>query len=196
MKKFEIIWREMLTRSLETGENAFSMAGLARQFGFSTSTVFHALVKPRHIGAMTVTKKAVTLTNYEKLLLLWATERRLTKDIVYTTHVDLPILETEGLLPGSVIPTAYTAYRFQFHDVPADYDHVYVYAPDEEQLKKRFPPSSKRPNLTTLRPDPILVAAKAVSLPQLYVDLWNLPQWYSRDYSKAMYQKIEEKLGL
>lgn len=195
MKKFEVIWRHLLIAALEGGSSSFSQTGLAEQFHFSTSTIFHALKEPRAIGAVSVTKKACTLTNFEKLLMLWATRRQLRTDILYETRVELPILQIEGLLPGSVIPTAYTSYRFRFSHVPADYDHVYVYASEAEEVQTRFPSRRGRQNLTVFHPDPILAKIREVSLPQLYVDLWNLPEWYSRDFYLAVYHKMEGKLG-
>ncbi len=195
MKKFEIIWREILTQALEERKREFFQTQLARKFHVSTSTVFHALVKPRAIGAVKIGKKECALVDFDKLLLLWATERNLKRDIIYETHIDLPILEIEGLLPGDVLPTAYTSYRLQFDIVPADYDRVVVYASGLESIQKRFPPQKGRATLTVLQPDPFLASMKTVSLVQLYVDLWSLPQWYGRDFYLAVYQKIEEKLG-
>lgn len=196
MKKFEIIWREILTRAVEERSASFSQGELAKRFGYSTSTVFHALGEPRAIGAIEVGKRAFQLTHFEKLLMLWATRRRLTSDISYQTSVGLPILEIEGLLPGNVIPTAYTAYRLRFAQTPADYDHVYLYHAKKEEVEKRFPPQKGRVNLTVLQPDPVLINMKEVPLPQLYVDLWNLPQWYARDFYLAVYHQMEQELSL
>ena len=128
MKKIELIWREILTSALEKRQNFFSQKELAAKFALSTSLVFHALKKPRSLGAVKVETRGFELVDFEKLLFLWATERNLNTDIIYRTYANLPVMEIEGLLPAEAIPTAYTAYRFLFGDTPADYDKVYFYS--------------------------------------------------------------------
>lgn len=197
MRKIEFIWREILTSALEKRETIFSQKNLAEKFNLSTSTVFHALKKPRSIGAVQVSGRHFTLVDFERLLLLWATERNLKKETIYQTHSNLPIREIEGLMPSQVFPTAYTAYRFFFADTPADYDKVYFYSQDLDSLKERFPTQKKEPNIFILKPDPWLSHYKPTpSLPQLFVDLWNLPEWYAKEYQETLLLKIKEKLEL
>jgi len=82
MKKIELIWREILTEALENHQSYFSQKELAQKFKLSTSMVFHALKKPRNLGAIKVGGRGFELLDWEKLLFLWATERNLKKDII------------------------------------------------------------------------------------------------------------------
>ncbi|HLB59994.1 MAG TPA: hypothetical protein VJL83_00115 [Patescibacteria group bacterium] len=197
MKKIEIIWREILTETIERRILKFQQQELAKKFDLSTSTIHHALTKPRAVGAVAVHGRGFEVTDMEKLLMLWATERSVQKDVIYRISVDLPVLEIEGLLPGSVIPTAYTAYRFRYHDRPADYDIVYCYSDKPEDVARRFDSDSRgQPNLIILSPDRHLREyTPCPPLPQLFVDLWNLPQWYARDYQQAILAKIHASFG-
>ena len=189
MKKIEVIWREMLFQAIEKNKVEFNQSTLAEKFGFSTSTVSAALSQIRQMGIVKVQKKFFRLVNVEKLLFFWATKRQLNRELIYKTRVDLPIMEIEGLLPGSIIPAAYMAYRFRYKSSPSDYDHVYVYGTKNE-VEKRFPQKSGYPNLFVLKPDEFLKNYKTLPLSQIFVDLWNLPEWYSRDFYQELLTKI------
>ncbi|MBU4482150.1 hypothetical protein KKC16_01735, partial [Patescibacteria group bacterium] len=124
-------------------------------------------------------------------LSIWGTHRNLNKDIIYQTRVDLPIQKIEGELPADIIPTAYTAYRLKFQDAPADYDKVYIYAKNLEQIKKRFPLKKGASNLIVLEADDFLKNyGNFVTTAQIYVDLWNLSDWFAQDFLKALKDKI------
>jgi len=187
MLKKEIIWREILYQALEKKQFEFTQKQIAQKFRFSLSTVFNALKIPRASGAIKVSGRFFSIIDTQKFLSIWGTHRNLNKDIIYQTRVDLPIKEIEGELPADVIPTAYTAYRLKFQDAPADYDKVYIYAKNLEQIKKRFPLKKGAPNLIILKTDNFL--ANYGSLPplaQIYVDLWNLTEWYARDFLNSL----------
>lgn len=205
MKKTELIWREILTTALESRQTSFSQKELAQNFKLSTSIVFHALKKPRSLGAIKVGGRGFELVDLEKLLLLWATERNLKKDVVYQTFSNLPTLEIESLMPASVIPTAYTAYRFLFKETPADYDRVYFYTAESSGVKERFPENLKaEPNIFILKPDPWLknylprrpAGRPSPPLAQIFVDLWGLSDWYAKEYQTALLEKIKAKMGI
>ena len=187
MLKKEIIWREILYQALEKKQFKFTQKQIAQKFRFSLSTVFNALKIPRASGAIKVSSRFFSIIDTQKFLSIWGTHRNLNKDIIYQTRVDLPIKEIEGELPADVIPTAYTAYRLKFQDAPADYDKVYIYAKNLEQINKRFPLKKGAPNLIILKTDNFL--ANYGSLPplaQIYVDLWNLTEWYARDFLNSL----------
>lgn len=76
-------------------------------------------------------------------------------------------------------------------DAPADYDKVYIYSADLEEIKKRFPPQAGNPNLIVFKPDAELIKfGHFAPLPQMYVDLWNLPEWYAKDFIEALKSKL------
>lgn len=193
LNKKELVWREILTQAIEHKKFRFTQKGLAEQFGISLSTVFNALKIPRASGAIEVRGKFFAVRDVEKLLNIWATFRNLKKDILYETRVEISAAEVEGAMPPTAVFAAFSAYRLKFGGAPADYDRVYVYAPATAlpEFKKRFPPATGFPNLTVLTADRLLPSlGTTVPTAQLYVDLWNLPEWYARDFLNALRQKI------
>mgnify|MGYP001576956598 CR=1 FL=1 len=191
LKKKERIWREILFQSIEKKVRQFTQKELANKFGFSLSTIFNALKVPRASNAIEVGGKFFVVRDQEKFLNIWATFRDLNKDIIYQTRVEKPVTEIESLMPSSAIFTACSAFRLKFNETPADYDRVYVYCADFEEIKKRFPQRKGNANLIVLKPDVELKTYGALApLPQMYVDLWNLSEWYAKDFLNALKEKI------
>lgn len=203
MKKIEIIWRELLFQAIEKknlsvseASRQFTQKEIAKKFGFSTSTVFQALKIPRLMGAVRVTGRFFVLEDSEKLLYHWASVRNLKKDIIFAGRVDLPILEIEGRMPPDVTFGGFSAAReILGGKTPADYDKVYIYAEDAESVKNRFEFTKGRENIITLKADKFLVNYGSVTtIAQTFVDLWNLSDWYAKEFVKALKEKIDELL--
>ncbi len=195
MLKKELIWREILNSAFSQGILVFTQKALADQFKISLSTINNALKLPREAGAIKVTGRDFQIIDKEKFLLLWASHRRLNREIVYQTKTESSASQKEGLMPPSVTFAAYSAFMKKYQPAPADYDNVYVYADDKtlEEIKKRFPPCKGPANLVVLRADPFLKQYKGITPDaQTFADLWNLPQWYAKDFLEAL--KI--KMGL
>lgn len=188
MKKIEIIWREILESAPKNP--IFEQKKLAEKYGFSTSTVFAAVKPLRNIGAIDVTGRNFRVINLEKILLFWATHRDLTHDLIYTTHVDTPVMEIEGLADNEIIYGCYSAARFLLKVAPSEYDKVYLYASDLTTLKLRFPKINHSPNIFVLQSDPYLYNFGKTTPPsQTFVDLWNLKDWYAADFIKVLKEK-------
>ena len=202
MKKIEIIWRELLYQAIENRNRRFTQKELAYKFGFSTSTVFQALKTPRKMGAVRVTGRYFVLEDPEKLLYHWASFRHLWKDVVYSSRVDLPISEIEGRMPPSTVFACFSAARQILNSAPADYDKVFVYltqkTADEKEksqllkeFKNRFPQIKGSPNLFVLRGDSWLQNyGTKTTLGQTFVDLWNLNDWYAKDFLNNLRDKL------
>ena len=101
-------------------------------------------------------------------------------------------------MPNAVLGV-YSAYKFRFKDVPADYSEVYVYAKEKEleEIKRRFSKDldlkSKNPNLFILkREESELNYGETSTIGQIFVDLWNLKTWYASEFLK----QLEERLSL
>ena len=196
MKKIEIIWRELLYQAVEKGRREFIQKEIAANFGFSTSTVFQALKNPRKMGAVRVTGRYFILEDPEKLLYYWASVRNLKRDIIFSTHVNLPVLETESRMPAGIIFGGFTAARQILAQPPADYDKVYIYASDLTEIRRRFPAKKGQPNLFVLQADNFLADyGQVTTLGQTFADLWNLPDWYAKEYVKALKEKIDGLLS-
>lgn len=194
MTKKEIIWRHVLVKACEEKQFTFTQKALAARFKISTSTIFNALKVPRKMGAIEVTGRFFRLIDKEKLLMLWATIRNIQEDIHYTTCVAGTAQEIEGQMPADCIFGAFSAYRLKYKDAPADYEQVYVYSNNLIEMKKRFPPNSGRgmaKNLFVIKPDSYLNTFGQITPDvQTFVDLWNIPKWYARDYLDAIKKKV------
>lgn len=206
MTKKEIIWREILYQAIEKKKikftpldrkhlTGFTQKDLAKKFGFSLSTVFNALKIPRASGAIEVKGRGFLLRDKEKFLQIWATFRNLEKDIIYKTHSDFSVAKIEGLMPPKIIYGGFSAFLKKFKQTPADYDKVYIYANEKElkEVKKRFPKKKGYENLIVLKKDSFLSSYGQITpVVQIYVDLWNLKEWYAKDFLN----KLKEKLCL
>jgi len=194
MTKKEVIWREILFQSTENKKFEFTQKELAQKYGFSLSTVFNALKIPREANIIEG-KRGFRIQDIEKFLYLWATFRKIKKDIIYQTAVKKGVLEIEGEVPPNVIFAAYTAFLKKYKIAPADYDKVYVYLEEKnlKEIKNRFPPQKGYQNLIVLKSDPWLKNFGELTPDcQTFVDLWNLPEWYAKDFLNALREKMLE----
>jgi DNA-binding transcriptional MocR family regulator len=192
MTKKEIIWREILFQAIENKKFEFTQKELAQKYRFSLSTVFNALKVPREAGAVEG-KRGFRVLDIEKFLYLWATFRKIKKEIIYQTAVKKGVFEIEGEMPPSVIFGAYSAFLKKYKSAPADYDKVYVYIDEKkiDEIKKRFPPQKGYINLIVLKADPWLKNFGPITPDcQTFVDLWNLTEWYAKDFLNALKEKI------
>lgn len=197
MFKIEYIWRELSYRAIEEKQPYFRITDLAQRFKLSTSLVSHSLTPLRDLAMVEIGKTKSKVINAEKLLFFWATRRNLKKEIIYQTLSPLTVFEREASMPADVIPTAYTAYRFYLKDAPSDYENIYFYAYDLEEIQRRYPKRVKEtPNLFILKPDPYLKTYKRIPLAQIFADLWNLPEWYAKEFIDVLLLEIKQRLGL
>ena len=199
MRKIETIWHHLLWKAIEKKVFKHTQAEIASYFDYSLSTVHHALATPSEIGAIRKETKFFVLENVEKLLYFWASLRNLERDIIYTTYVDNEVGEIEGLVPPEVIYGAYSAGRRLLGEPPADYSKVYLYLKEEHlsKVKTRFPYNPDHPpNLFILKAPAFLSQYGPITTyPHTFVDIWNLRDWYSRDFTLALEEKIHELLS-
>ncbi len=200
MKKIELVYKEILYRAIETESKVMTQLELSRELGFSLSTINLALKKLEKSNSVKITKMNFHVTDTRKILYLWASERNIEKDVIYKTRVEMPVREIERNIPDAVYG-AYSAYKFRFNDVPADYSEVYVYAKQKqlEEIKKRFPFKEGNSNLFVLgRNDNCKDYGKTDTIAQIFVDLWNLREWYASEFLKEIEKrinKLDEKNG-
>ena len=188
MKKVELVYNEILSQAMEKNNKTLTQSYLANALNISLSTVNLAIKPLESMNAIKIKKMGFDIIDVKRILYYWASKRNLEKDIIYKTRVDLPVKEIEKQMPNNIIFTAFSAYKFKFKDVPADYSEVYIYG--DEDIKKRFKESEKSPNLFVLKKDNLEKYGKTVTIANLFVDLWNLKQWYAKDFLNALEAKI------
>ena len=189
MKKAELVYREMLYQAIEKKNRVLTQAGLARGLNISLSIVNSAVKALEKMGAVAISPRNLKVTDIKKILYYWASIRNLQKDIIYATRVEKPITEIEKSMPDNAIFAAYTAYKFKFNDVPADYSEIYVYG--DESLKGRFPPNKGVSNLFVLKKDNMIEKyGKTTTAANTFVDIWNLKEWYAKEFLKAMEERL------
>ena len=184
MKKIELVYREILFNAIEKNNKKLTQAYLANTLKISLSTVNLALKPLVKMNSVKINKNGFDVIDSKKILYYWASIRNIERDIIYKTRVEKSVEEIEKLMPNSAIFTAYSAYKFKFKNAPADYSEVYVYC-DKEEIKERFEESKNIPNLFVLRKD----IAKLTTA-NLFVDLWNLKEWYAKDYLDALQRRL------
>ncbi len=189
MKRTEEVYREILYQA-EKGNNLLTQKAISDKLKISLSNVSNAIAPLRRMNAVKVKKMCFHIINQRKILYHWSSIRNLTKDIIYSTRAEKSIVDIEKSMPDSVVFTAYSGYRLRFGDAPADYTEVYIYSDDIAELKKRFPVSKNIPNIFVLKKDKnIDKYGKIATNSNIFVDLWNLPEWYAQEFIKAMEQK-------
>jgi len=188
--KIERVYREVLHRVLDLhSSEVIKQKELSEVCGIAISVVNYALNPLVEMNVIEKKPFGFKVINPKKMLLYWASIRKLSKDIIYQTFADKPVGEIEKSLP-QVIFTAYTAYKLKFKSVPSDYGEVVVYG--GENIKERFVPNEKmKPNLTVLRTDEHLKKFTIAPLAQIFVDLWNLNTWYANEFVKVLEEKID-----
>ena len=192
MTKKEAIWREILFQAMENKKIEFTQKELAQKYSFSLSTVFNALKIPRDTNIVEG-KRGLRVRDIEKFLQLYSTFRNPKKDIIYQTHVPKSAQEIEGEMPPKIIYGAYSAFLKKYREAPADYDKVYIYSAADclKEIKSRFPYRKVYANLIVLKADPWLESfGKITPDCQTFADLWNLPEWYAKDFLNSLKDKI------
>lgn len=199
MKLNEILYREIATEFLN-GNNKFTQKGLSEWLGISIGNVNASIKRIEGINAVQLDKKSFRVIAFDKLMMYWATHRRLDNDIVYMAHSLLSVKEVEESMPNGILFTAYSAYKKIYHTAPADYGEVFVYATETslEEIKRRFHKQGKFPNIFVLKADKalsnVIVRTKdeCVPIPNVFVDLWNIKTWYAKEFVDALSKKLFE----
>ncbi len=201
MFKEEAVIREILCEVLY-GNNAIEQKRISQLLRVSIGLVNKTVTKLDRMGAVSKTGRSYSVTSFKKVLMLWASLRNLQRDLIYSTRVGGSVREIERSLPDGSILSAYTAFNYLFNEVPADYSEVWTYVPEDilAEVKERFPSNNLPGNLYVLKTNTLLLenskryskGINMVSVPQLYVDLWNIPSWYSKEYIALLERKIME----
>jgi len=203
MKRVESIFREILYQAMEQKEAVFTQSELSKKLGISLSIVNSAVKKLENMGAVKIKTRSFQVIDIRKVLYYWASIRDIRKDIIFKARIELPVREIERIMPN-VIFTAYTAFKLNYNDVPADYSEIYVYADESQRslIKERIEKigetnkakvniNSNNSNVFVLKKDSNLDSYGHIPLAQVFVDLWNLKEWYAKEFLKELENKIK-----
>ena len=185
MKRIELVLKEILYQAVEKNNRKTSQSYLAKATSTSLSTVNLAIKHLKKMGSVEVKRRSLIIINPKKILLYWASIRNLEKDIIKKIRVESSVVDIEKNMPPEVIFGAYSAYKFFYHDQPADYSEVYIYSDNPEDILKRFSVKQGPPNLFILKKD-----FDKMTVAHIFVDLWNLKEWYAKDFLKSMENKL------
>jgi len=195
MKLKEFVYLYILTKNLE-GENKFSQREISELLKISLTNV-HAALKPlRKMSAVRIFPQGFELLDREKVLLYWANFRNLYQDIIWKGFSSEETLKIESSMPASATFTAYSAFRILKKSTPADYSEVYVYCNDVKELSRRFQTAKQPSNIFALKKDSrldLFTKNSAVPLPLIFVDIWNLPEWYAKEFLKELKKELLEE---
>lgn len=193
MKNIEQIFREILYQAIEKSNHRLTQLELSKNLNFSLSTVNLAIKKLEKINSVKIEKMGFRVIDVKKIIYYWASIRNLEKDIIYKTRAEMPAVEIEKSMPPKITYGAYSAYKFKYKDIPADYSEIYIYADEKEldEIKKRFPKNEKIPNLFILKKDKLIEKySNTGTTAQIFVDLWNVKEWYAKEFIKNLENKI------
>ena len=191
ISRTEMVWRHLLVAAQDLGIRSSSLTQLSVELELPVSTIHKALERPRAIGAVRGSASGLRVLDPKRLQLMWAAQRDLNRDIVYSTRVPMTVSEIEARLPVSAIPTAYTAHVLhEGRNLVADYEQVVVYA-DANEVRRRFPRRPGQANLLVLEPDPLLSRYGRIARRcQVYADLFNLPTWQAQRFLEALDREL------
>ncbi|MFH0837176.1 MAG: hypothetical protein V1870_03535 [Candidatus Aenigmatarchaeota archaeon] len=190
MKKLELVYKEILDSRIEKSMTRFTQAEISRKLHISLSTVNHALIPLKNMGAIKISIRFFDVTDAKKILYYWASIRNIEKDIIYKTRVDADVTDIEKKMSNDAVFAVYSAYKFIFKSMPADYSEVYVYASDITEIKRRFPENKNVSNLFVINGD-----LKRMSMSHLFVDIWNMKEWYAKEFLKELEARIDGLLA-
>lgn len=199
MQKIETIWHGLIWETLEKREFRHTQKALSDKYGYSLSTVNLAVQSLAKIGGVRLSGRFFTVLDVKKILYYWATHRNFRKDIIYETYIDEPISEIEGMVPNGAIFACYTSARQILKEAPSDYSKVYFYFNEGDLgvVKSRFPfKKTENPNVIALKESSWQKNyGQIASLHQTFVDLWNLSDWYAKDFLVGLERKIDGLLS-
>ncbi len=189
MRNAELVIRELLFQAMEKKQRVLTQSELSTTLSLSLSIVNSAVKKLESLGAVDIRSRSLHIVDPKKILYYWASIRNIQKDIVYSTRVEKPVRLIEKEAPANTTFTAFTAYKLRYHDVPADYSEVYLYG--DETARERYPLRKGTPNVFILKKDKLADKyGSTATIAQTFVDLWNLKEWYAKEFVNAMEVKL------
>ncbi|MEM2251305.1 MAG: hypothetical protein QXU01_04165 [Candidatus Hadarchaeales archaeon] len=176
MSRKNIVFREILYRTLELDEPYMTQKSIAEKCQISLDTVNKVVRELHRFHGVEKKPMGFRVINVQKVLTYWACTRDLHKDICFLTYVPHKVKEIESELPSGTIFTAFSGYARRIGETSM-YSEVYVYG-DPQKISTKFPKrESRRPNLVVLEKDSHIESVsqnQSAPIAQIYVDLWQI----------------------
>ncbi len=185
MKKIERVYREILYQVLEHKNWEFTQKSLSKRCNISIGNVNYALNTLERMNSIEKKPRKFIVLDVKKILIYWASLRKIENDIIYQTHSDENIRTIENMMPPCLF-TSYSAFKHRYGEPPAGYSEVYVYSKTLKLIKERFPLKQGKNNVFVLKTDFHLEKFKEVPIAQMYVDLWNMGTWYAQEFIRSL----------
>ncbi len=186
MRLTDGIFIEILEGYFTSKTTRFTQKGLSEKLHVSIGLVNKTIAKLEQAGAVERAGRGFSLVDAKKLLAIFATQRKLASDVIFSTHYEGGVKEIEKLMPNEACFTGCSAYRLKYDDAPADYGKVYVYA---DGKIGRFAENKGEPNLFVLK-NPGFAMGKIAPVSLIYADLWNMRDWFAAEYLKALERRL------
>jgi len=197
--KIERIYRELLLNSLSKVSNV-KQEELARRCQVSIGLVNKVIKKVEAARAAEATRLGVRILSPARILNLWATERKLARDVWQAFRLD-PIEDVERELPRGAILTAFSAWSSLTGRRPAEYSRLYFYVGEKEELERwvsfrRAKIRKTNPNIFALHvedPHLLLTSQNSIApIPQVYVDIYSIGGPEAAPYLRDIAQTYQE----
>ncbi len=114
MRKIELVYNEILYNCYQLQNRKLTQTYLSEELEVSLSTVNNALKPLKEINVIKINPMNFVVLDPYKMLLFWATKRKLRADIFYETCVEDSVSEIESFMPEEVIFAAFSAFKFKF----------------------------------------------------------------------------------
>lgn len=179
--KIERIYRKLLVQSL-SGISSLKQEEISKNCQVSLGLVNKTVKKLEVAKAVEATRRGVRVLSPSRILNLWATERKLSREILHAFRFD-PLDELERELPRDAFLTAFSAWASLTGRRPAEYSRLYFYIGNKEEFENwfKFREAKARkvnPNVFVLHVDDphLFINSKGgiVCVPQIYVDIYSI----------------------
>jgi hypothetical protein len=184
LSKTEQVWRHLTSAAIEQGQRRWaSLSALSGEMDMAVSTVHRALSHPADIGAVDVRPGGgVRVVDPGRLLMVWAGQRKLRRDVVDRVQVpaSAPVVERSIRSRTAVLGGFGAVVAHIGGNTIADYETVLVYGEPRISTRRRGadPEPDRVTEIVVLDPDPLLGRyGRLTPLTQAWVDLFNLPGW-------------------
>lgn len=181
MRKFEAVCREILLASMR-GQDTIWQKAVAGTTGVSIGMTNKAVRKLEEASCVEAGPRGLRVLSPGRILNLWATERRLLREVWRSFRID-DLARVERDLPPDVILTAFAGWAADANRRPAEYSRVHFYVTDKAQFESWIKLRQDRirktnPNIFALDvhdPHLIRTSSRGVAcIPQIYVDTYSV----------------------